>query len=135
MPSRPLLVRTWSVLCWHIPPHEEFTWCGNVYGQHETKSESRRSMRGSPRQYATKHLRTSPLFICADLQVLRQLTADAKRKRRDAEDREASLRARLAASERRAEASEREHRNHKLFTWGTVARETERAACRERCAM
>lgn len=83
---------------------------------------------------ATISVRRSCL-VCADLQVLRQLTADSKRKRRDAEDREASLRAKLAASERRAEASERENRNHKLFTWGTVARETERAACRERCIM
>lgn len=66
------------------------------------------------------------------LQVLRQLTAETKRKRRDSEDRQASLSAKLAASERRVEASERECRSQTLSTWRTVARETERAAGRER---
>lgn len=65
-------------------------------------------------------------------QVLRQLTAETKQKRYDAEDREASLRARLAALERRAEASERDCRHQKLSTWRTISRETERAAARER---
>lgn len=66
-------------------------------------------------------------------QVLRQLTAETKQKRYDAEDREASLRARLVALERRAEASERDCRHQKLSTWRTITRETERAAARERC--
>eukprot|EP00752_Nemacystus_decipiens_P015407 g13740.t1 len=70
-----------------------------------------------------------------ELEVLRQLTADAKRKRRDAEDRETSLRAKLDASERRAEASERDSKHQRFFTWATVARETERAAGRERYRM
>ncbi|CAM9284817.1 unnamed protein product, partial [Ectocarpus sp. 13 AM-2016] len=65
-------------------------------------------------------------------EVLRQLTAETKQKRYDAEDREASLRARLVAVERRAEASERDCRHQKLSTWRTITRETERAAARER---
>ncbi|CAM9694986.1 unnamed protein product, partial [Scytosiphon promiscuus] len=65
-------------------------------------------------------------------EVLRQLTAEIKRKRYETEDREASLRASLAASERRADTSERECTQQKLSTWGTIARETGRAAGRER---
>lgn len=64
--------------------------------------------------------------------VLRQLTAETKRKRHDGEEQESFLLARLASAERRVEASERECRREKLSTWRTIARETERAAGRER---
>ncbi|CAN0201920.1 unnamed protein product, partial [Pylaiella littoralis] len=67
--------------------------------------------------------------------VLRQLTAETKRNRHDAEERESFLLARLANAEGRAEASESECRREKLSTWRTIARETERAAGRERYQM
>ncbi|CAM9581708.1 unnamed protein product [Ectocarpus sp. 6 AP-2014] len=94
--------------------------------------ETDREKHDSEMAQAEERAKELEVALRAADEVLRQLTAETKQKRYDAEDREASLRARLAALERRAEASERDCRNQKLSTWRTITRETERAAARER---
>ncbi|CAM9592712.1 unnamed protein product [Ectocarpus fasciculatus] len=94
--------------------------------------ETDRQNHDSEMAQAEERAKELEIALRAADEVLRQLTAETKRKRYDAEDREASLRARLAALERRAEASERDCRHQKLSTWRTITRETERAAARER---
>ncbi|CBN75760.1 hypothetical protein Esi_0174_0018 [Ectocarpus siliculosus] len=94
--------------------------------------ETDREKHDSEMAQAEKRAKELEVALRAADEVLRQLTAETKQKRYDAEDRETSLRARLVALERRAEASERDCRNQKLSTWRTITRETERAAARER---
>ena len=66
------------------------------------------------------------------LQMLQNLTVETKRQRYIAEEREASLYAHVATLRLEVEQSMRECRHEKISTWGTVARESERAAGRER---
>ncbi|CAM9700412.1 unnamed protein product [Laminaria digitata] len=68
-------------------------------------------------------------------EVLKNLTLETKRQRRITEEREASLHAHVATLRQGLEQSVRECRHEKLSTWGTVARESERAAGRERYRM